>query len=273
MGNTLPPIPPPPIPDEQQQEEEQQQQQLGHDADGNPLFTCQICIEPMPIAGNRFRNGDACSHPFCTDCVVKYIRVKLEDDATGVINCPAYNCKRTLDPLACAALVGDSLFVRWCDVLCEASIVDLVRCSCPHPNCNVLIVNECGGTARKSSCPSCKRWFCFHCSRVWHAGFGCEESGELRDRNDVAFGRLAEQKQWTRCPRCRHFVELMEGCQIVKCRCGISFCYKCGRQVKQHWCRCDATSMCCELCFRACVVLIFLTMGLFFLSWEAGKFL
>ncbi|KAL3539010.1 hypothetical protein ACH5RR_002376 [Cinchona calisaya] len=30
------------------------------------------------------------------------------------------------------------------------------------------------------------------------------------DRNDPAFGVLAEQKKWMRCPRCHHFVELIE---------------------------------------------------------------
>ncbi|KAH6787682.1 hypothetical protein C2S52_007234 [Perilla frutescens var. hirtella] len=31
-------------------------------------------------------------------------------------------------------------------------------------------------------------------------GFGCEESGELRDDNDVAFRRLVKKKKWMRCP-------------------------------------------------------------------------
>lgn len=55
---------------------------------------------------------------------------------------------------------------------------------------------------------------------------------------------------------------------VFECRCGISFCYKCGKQVHQHWCRCDATSLCCEWCFRVCLLLIFLTFAFFFLTWE-----
>lgn len=82
----------------------------------------------------------------------------------------------------------------------------------------MLIVNECGGNLKKVGCPKCKRMFCFKCKGVWHAGFGCEESGVLRDRDEVAFGRLAEVCEWQRCPKCRHFVEHVEGCKIVKCR-------------------------------------------------------
>ncbi|KAL7125407.1 hypothetical protein ABFS83_14G115300 [Erythranthe nasuta] len=275
MGNTLqtlpqippppPPPPPPPRPDEQEEEELQERRPEA----GNREFTCEICIEPASIPGKKFRNGGRCSHPFCTDCVVKYIRVQLEDNA-GRIKCPALNCGHALDPRACASLVGDALFVRWCDVLCEAAIVGSDRCYCPYRNCSALILNECGGVVKKSTCPSCKRCFCFQCKGVWHAGFGCEESGEIRDTNDVAFGRLVERRKWNRCPRCRHFVELREGCKIVKCRCGISFCYKCGKLVNQHWCSCDKTSRCCEWTFKICIVLVVcFTFTMFFMAWQS----
>lgn len=219
MGNTLqklPPIPPPPLNPPQPQNLELQQQPQSDDQ--NTEFTCEICIEPSPISERKFRNTNKCSHPFCTDCVLKYIRVQLEDNNVGDIKCPALNCDHTLDPVACAALVGAPLFVRWCDVLCESAILGLDKCYCPYRNCNELIVNECGGSVKKSRCGNCKRLFCFECKRVWHAEFGCDESGETMDRNDAAFGRLVEQKKWMRCPRCRHFVELVEGCRIVKCR-------------------------------------------------------
>ncbi|KAG6411943.1 hypothetical protein SASPL_124598 [Salvia splendens] len=266
MGNTLQKLP-----QSSQQQELQLQNQNAH-AKPPQLeeelqaeegeFTCEICIEP---ASERFCNAGRCSHPFCTDCAAKYVRAKLDDGAAGEIACPAIGCGEALEP---AAWVGKELFVRWCDALCEAAIMGEERCYCPYRSCNVLIVNECGGIVRKSRCPNCRRSFCFECKRVWHAGFGCEESAEARDRNDLAFGRLVEQNRWRRCPRCRHFVELVEGCRIVKCRCGISFCYKCGKQVHQHWCHCDRTSLCCEWCFRVSILVIFIIFTFFLLSWE-----
>ncbi|KAL6531866.1 hypothetical protein OROMI_028229 [Orobanche minor] len=221
MGNTLqtlPQIPQRPPEEEEEENKEPPKQQESSNDENLEEFTCEICIEPTPYSEKVFNNSDGCSHPFCTDYLIKYIRVKLDDDNAGRIKCPALSCDRMLDPRACASLVGPSLFVRWCDVLCEEAIVGLDRCYCPHRNCSVLIVNECGGIVRKSKCPECTRWFCFECKRVWHAGFGCDENGLMRDRNDVAFGRLVERNNWMRCPRCRHFVELVAGCRIVKCR-------------------------------------------------------
>ncbi|KAH6756104.1 hypothetical protein C2S52_018183 [Perilla frutescens var. hirtella] len=223
MGNTTQKFPQIPPPHHHQQLQQQQQQQHQHHQqeesdDENREFTCEICIEPAPDSGKKFRNSDKCAHPFCTDCVIKYIRVELEENNISHIKCPAVGCHHALDPLDCAAAVGPALFVRWCDVLCESAIVELEKCYCPNLSCNVMIVNECGGIVQKSKCPNCKKLFCFKCKRVWHAGFACEESAEPRDGNDVAFGRLVEEKKWKRCPRCRHFVELMEGCPIIKCR-------------------------------------------------------
>ncbi|KAL3839164.1 hypothetical protein ACJIZ3_023755 [Penstemon smallii] len=157
--------------------------------------------------------------------MIKYICVKLEENNVGHIKCPAFKCNHELDPFACASLVGPKIFLRWTDVMCETTIAGWEKCYCPYRNCNVLIVNECGKNPKKSKCPNCKRWLCFQCKSVWHAGFKCEESGELRGSNDIAFGRLAEYMGWNRCPRCRHFIEWIWGCRNIKCRCGAQFYY------------------------------------------------
>ncbi|CDP20653.1 unnamed protein product [Coffea canephora] len=235
----------------------------------NQPSTCEICIEPIISPTQLFKspNNDKCGpHPFCKDCMIRYIQAKLDDNVSKIA-CPALNCSQFLDPQACRTLVGPQLFVKWCDSLCESAVMGFPRSFCPNRNCSALIVNECGGTVKKATCPCCKRLFCFQCKLPWHAGFRCEESGEFRDRNDRAFGVLVEQKNWMRCPQCQHFVELIEGCQIVKCRCLASFCYKCGRQVYQHWCTCDSTSMCCVWFLRIFTVLIGV-FGVLFLFWN-----
>lgn len=55
------------------------------------------------------------------------------------------------------------------------------------------------------------------CKVPWHAGYTCEENAETRDENDVAFGVVCETKGWKRCPKCRHCVERVDGCNDVKC--------------------------------------------------------
>ncbi|KAI3692224.1 hypothetical protein L6452_32035 [Arctium lappa] len=194
-------------------------------------FTCEICSEP---ANNKFKNNDKCIHPFCTDCMFKYIQAKLDDNVSD-IKCPAMICNHSLEPLSCRPKIARQLFDKWCDVLCESAVLKLDRVYCPNQECSELILNQCGeNNLKRCVCPNCKKPFCFWCKVPWHAGYRCEESGETRDENDVAFGVLSESKRWMRCPMCRHCVERVDGCKMVHCRCGTQFCYICGKEGGQH---------------------------------------
>lgn len=222
-------------------------------------FTCEICIEPVP-ASQKFRNNTPlCSHPFCTECVTKYITVHVTENSSSDVSCPSPTCHVTLDPLTCRPHLPPTVFAKWCDNLCEKTVLGLDRCYCPNRDCSAVVLSECGGVVRRATCPRCRIEFCFRCGVNWHAGYSCDETaGVVRDDNDVAFGVLAEARRWRRCPRCRHCVELIEGCSIVKCRCGTNFCYKCGSKVKQHWCDCDRNMMWRVVCVR-----IFITTVIF----------
>ncbi|KAL8096915.1 hypothetical protein AgCh_030122 [Apium graveolens] len=204
MGNT------------QQRATQTQENLEENDQENGSIMTCEICIEPICLPSKKFKNQEKCAHPFCEECVIKYIEVKI-DERVCEIKCPALNCVHFLDPFSVRPLIAPNVFDKWCDLLCENAVLGFERCYCPYRDCSVLIVNECGGCVKQSKCPKCGKMFCFSCKIAWHAGYRCEEGRELRDRNDVAFGMLAERRKWKRCPVCLHFVELVSGCSIVKC--------------------------------------------------------
>ncbi|PHT93501.1 hypothetical protein T459_01383, partial [Capsicum annuum] len=224
--------------------------------DKSQPFSCEICMEPMLLASKKFKNQNRCIHPFCIDCIVKYISFKVEDNVVE-IRCPSLNCNNFLDPIFCRNLVGPELFVKWSDKLCESYVLGLTHCYCPNKNCSILILDECGGNAKQSQCPNCKRFFCFQCKLPWHAGFKCEERRELMDKNDVAFVVLAQRNKWKRCPRCRIFVSRIQGCQFIVCRCGATFCYNCGRQLASWALRCDCNVPSYSIIITCRLVLLF----------------
>ncbi|KAJ6360769.1 hypothetical protein OIU77_004732 [Salix suchowensis] len=166
---------------------------LQQEEDSN--FTCEICTEPM-LAISKFKNGSLCQHPFCLDCVAKYIEVTVEE-TTGCIECPGLNCRQPLDPISCRRIISKPIFEKWDNL-------------------------------KKIKCPNCKKNFCFLCKIPWHAGYRCNESRHLRDRNDILAGELIEEKKWTRCYNCGHSVERVSGCRDIKCKCGVQFCHQCG---------------------------------------------
>ena len=40
------------------------------------------------------------------------------------------------------------------------------------------------------------------------------------------------------CPSCVAWVQKISGCNAVVCRCGVAFCYACGKRGDGHSCRC-----------------------------------
>ncbi|XAR57970.1 hypothetical protein NMG60_11026293 [Bertholletia excelsa] len=174
--------------------------------DNDPNCTCEIC--PHRLHSNtKFKNGNRCSRPFCSNCITKYIEAK----------------------------VGE---IAWSDLFCNILLLVVNKCYSPQKDRSALILNECGGPVRKSTCPNCKNVFCFHGSVPWHQGYQCNESAELRDKDDIPSGKLIEDKKWTRCTQCGQSVERFRGCFIINCRCRTLFCHNCGNEIQSHYCGC-----------------------------------
>ena len=38
------------------------------------------------------------------------------------------------------------------------------------------------------------------------------------------------------CPNCKNMVEKADGCNAIACRCGIQFCFVCGKQIQAAGC-------------------------------------
>ncbi|KAJ0034976.1 hypothetical protein Pint_26010 [Pistacia integerrima] len=166
-------------------------------------FICEICVESVS-ENKKFKTKNHCVHHFCVNCIAKYIETKITEN-TVKIKCPGLDCQQVLDPISCREIIPQSIFSKWCDVLCDNYILGFERSYCPNRNCRELVVNECG--------------------------YGCEEGRNMRDRNDILFGQLVEKKAWIRCPGCGHCIEHRDGCFVITCRCNTHLCYKCGKEL------------------------------------------
>ncbi|XP_077230540.1 E3 ubiquitin-protein ligase RSL1-like [Tasmannia lanceolata] len=204
-----------------------------------PIF-CPICMEPKSPNESFTING--CSHVFCSDCMSKYVASKIQDN-TARIQCPDLRCNWVLEPEFCRSILPQEVFERWGNVLCESLIIGSMKFYCPYKDCSALLLDERGGRVviNESECPHCRRLFCAQCMVSWHSGIGCAEFQKLgkdeREREDIMLMDLAKKNHWQRCPKCRFYVERSDGCLFMKCRCGFSFCYHCGAQLKDHYCR------------------------------------
>ncbi|CAO2206909.1 unnamed protein product [Urochloa humidicola] len=206
---------------------------------------CGICMESMSTS-EAHRGGGACAHAFCRACLSGHVRAKVEAGAGAVVRCPEPSCAGALDPELCRAALPSGVFERWCAALCEALFPAARRAYCPFPDCSEMMVVDGDGSegcVTQSECQVCRRLFCARCLVApWHAGVTCDEYQRRAKgdsgREDMMLYEMAEQMRWKRCPKCQFFVDKIDGCPHIRCRCGFEFCYKCGmaRSGMSHSC-------------------------------------
>lgn len=190
---------------------------------------CEICVEKKET-GEMFRI-DSCSHSFCSDCIVKHVSLKIQENIK-VVMCPGLDCEGVVELDACRPRMSTEVVERWDEVLCESMIPQSEKFYCPFKDCSAMLVNDSssdgdGEGVRQSECPICHRLFCAQCYVPWHAGIECEAFQRLnedeRGKEDLLVRELAKSNSWMRCPHCRYYVEKTDGCLHMNCRLTFSF--------------------------------------------------
>jgi len=186
----------------------------------NTPFVCEICTDTKTMKDAFYIGG--CSHAYCSDCVVKYISSKLEDNIIN-IQCPVPGCSGLLEAEFCRSILSVEVFERWGKALCEALFDVSEKFYCPFADCSALLnFNDGTETVIKKECPNCNKIYCAKCKVPWHEGIECSEFEKLnadeREKEDIMLMNLAKDKKWRRCPNCRIYVAKSEGCNSMKCR-------------------------------------------------------
>ncbi|KAI4990336.1 hypothetical protein ZWY2020_038699 [Hordeum vulgare] len=213
--------------------------EIGECSNSAKDFDCTICMEAVP-GFERFTIA-GCRHAFCASCVRQYIAARVEENLLA-IGCPVPGCKDgVLHPEECRRVIPTPLFHRWGAALCDMALGEL-KFYCPFKDCSALLVDDQpgdgGGDAAKVECPHCKRMFCAKCKVPWHEGVDCAEFQRLGDdergREDLLLRKVAQQSKWQRCPKCKIYVDRVDGCTFIACRCGHCFCYLCGSTMARN---------------------------------------
>ncbi|XP_019101862.1 PREDICTED: probable E3 ubiquitin-protein ligase RNF144A-B [Camelina sativa] len=189
--------------------------------------TCTICLDD-DINANQMFCINKCRHRFCYVCMKKHIEVRLRLEGS-VIRCPHYRCKSKLTFGSCVHLLTPQLRKIWQQRIIENRIPIIQRIYCPNPRCSALIsINEAEVRRR---CFECGQLLCIKCKVSWHVDLSCDDYKKLgpNPTADDMLKALANKKLWRQCEKCKHMIELSEGCIKVTCRCGHMFCYKCGK--------------------------------------------
>jgi E3 ubiquitin-protein ligase RNF144 len=192
---------------------------VGSSKSKNMEFDCKICTKTKTTGDAFYLSG--CSHSYCSDCVVSYIRYKLEHKIINIM-CPVPGCRGWFEPEFCRSILPTEVFERWDKALCEDLFNVREKFYCPFADCSALLINDGTEEVRASECPNCRRYFCAKCRVPWHDGIECSDFEKLnadeRGKEDVMLMKLAKDMKWRRCPNCRFYIAKSMGCLFMKCR-------------------------------------------------------
>lgn len=193
----------------------------------DPVDQCNICLYSI----HHQYTLDGCSeHAFCLNCVQKYLEILINDSKVMNIKCPGVVCGKEFTENDIESLVSKEVFLKYLkfkkrsELLLDPSIKWCIR-----PDCEGYVTG-CERDALKE-CPVCYMKICFKCGKEWHPKKSCD------DVIDADYEVWAKGREVLPCPKCKHKIEKIDGCNHMTCAvCGYNWCWLCrGKYTSNHF--------------------------------------
>ncbi|KAL6875668.1 hypothetical protein ACP4OV_013181 [Aristida adscensionis] len=225
---------------------------LAADASKEKRETCTICLEDTDIS--KFHAIEGCAHRFCFSCMKEHVKVKLLNGMLPA--CPHDGCTTKLTVEGSKVFLSPQLLDIMVERIKEGQIPPTQKIYCPYPKCSALmslgeLINPMQESSSKHTiadaatlrkCLKCRGSFCIRCKVPWHYRMTCYDYRRRHPHarpDDARLQNLAQQQLWRQCVRCKHMIELAEGCYHMTCVCGYEFCYTCGKEWKEKKATCS----------------------------------
>ncbi|KAG8047165.1 hypothetical protein GUJ93_ZPchr0008g13178 [Zizania palustris] len=192
--------------------------------------SCMICLEDTDVS--KIHAVEGCAHRFCFSCMTEHVKVKLLHGMLPA--CPHDGCTTKLTVEGSKIFLSPRLSAIMAQRIREGQIPPNQKIYCPYPKCSALMsLGELIHPMQESSskytvvdaatlrkCVKCRGSFCISCKVPWHDRMTCYDYKRRypHDRPEDAYlQKLARQQLWRQCIRCKHMIELAEGCYHMTC--------------------------------------------------------
>ena len=216
---------------------------------------CLICEEKL-TKEELNNNFIECFHGFCDDCLFNYFKEKINNNDVEKIKCPEKKCDHFLkNEFIENKLIEDiTLLEKYQKLYRRKQLAANPNIQlCPYPDCESYAEK---GENKFVTCKENNHKFCFNCLKDWHENKNCEI--EL----NKSFEKWKDPYKVKRCPKCKYFIEKIEGCNHITCsNCKYEWCWLCQQEYRDgHY---DFKGNCLGLqnsklsCFsnRLCIIL------------------
>ena len=197
---------------------------------------CELCY--LEVAKECLTNVTMCSHSYCKECLVQYLTIQVEEQASDSIQCPGCSVFMS-DSQVLSLLPQSKTRCQYLRLITNTFIQSSrVMRWCPGRDCGRAVRMVAGlGTV---VC-ICKERFCFGCSQTEHNPAPC---GMFKKWN-VKYQEDGETSKWIdtntkECPKCLQTIVKDGGCMHMTCRnCKQEFCWLCMKNHNNHSGRCS----------------------------------
>ncbi len=177
----------------------------------------------------------SCDHEFCSDCLIAYITVKMNDGDTDFY-CPS--CDAEINRHNITNLNDSDLLIRFDKINLRESDFEVK---------NFVVCIKCKHKCKKDpdsheiTCQNCYESFCYVCGSG-DPHVTCPNESKI-EADLIELGWELSQLDIKACPLCRIVIEREMGCQSMKCQyCKLKFCWGCLKssseikRMKDHTC-------------------------------------
>lgn len=189
--------------------------------------SCEICLYELTFPWTHPRCGE---HTFCLSCITTYLETLINDSKVLNIKCPGSKCLIEFTEQDISKIVSAEVFSKYLKFKSRAELlVDPEVKWCIQPDCEGFVRGS--SKDKLKTCPICAFKLCFQCGKAWHPNKTCE------DVVDADYELWARGKEIQMCPRCKHRIEKIDGCNHMTCAaCSHNWCWLCrGKYTSNHF--------------------------------------
>jgi hypothetical protein len=167
-----------------------------------------------------------CNHQFCNDCLVEYIKTRLNENDNEFF-CPYDYCNQEINHAKVCNILSDE--TESLSEYTKTTNIDYTGIIALCPYCKKICRKE--SDNYRAYCSNCYATFCSICGESHCAYYYCDNKSEIEESMTEIQSVLYDCK---RCPVCRILIEKTEGCSAMRCKyCKIKFCWECLRTYHQ----------------------------------------
>ena len=197
---------------------------------------CSLCRESLAL--KTLGKIETCEHIFHQECVNEYLNQKV-DEKSYHIRCPKKNCENVFR----LPDLMDYLDIKRQEKYVISSLKNYIESHeeiscCPTPGCPFAFLKT--SYSPHFSCTLCRKSYCMSCHVEWHQNVTCNEykMSHKREEEDNNYFSNIKSEKLKQCTDCKLWVLKKPSSDLMKCRCGSSFCYCCGTSSKNEECDC-----------------------------------